>query len=36
MNNITDQLTRTINNEIIKSISIPKHRLDNCKMIWVD
>jgi hypothetical protein len=36
MNGITDQLTRTINNEIIKSISIPKHRLDNCKTIWVD
>ena len=36
MNGITDQLTRTINNEIIKSMSIPKHRLDNCKTIWVD
>ena len=36
INNITDQLTRTIDNEIIKSISIPKHRLDNCKTIWVD
>lgn len=27
MNNITDQLTRTINNEIIKSLQIPKYRL---------
>ena len=36
MNSITDQLTRTINKEIIKSMSIPKHRLDNCKTIWVD
>lgn len=36
MNGITDQLTRTINKEIIKSMSIPKHRLDNCKTIWVD
>lgn len=36
MNGITDQLTRTINKEIIKSMSIPKHRLDNCKTIWID
>lgn len=33
MNNITDQLTNTINNEIIKSMSIPKYRLDGYKMI---
>ena len=36
MNCITDQLTRTINNEIIKSLEIPKYRLDNCKMIYRD
>lgn len=36
MNNITDQLTRTINEEIIKSMGIPKNRLDNCKMIYRD
>lgn len=36
MNSLTDQLTRTINEKIIKSMSIPKHRLDNCKTIWVD
>ena len=35
MNGITDQLTRTINNEIIKSISIPKYRF-NYKMIYRD
>ena len=33
MNGITDQLTRTINKEIIKSMSIPKHRLYGYKMI---
>jgi hypothetical protein len=33
MNHITDQLTNTINNEIIKSMSIPKHRLYGYKMI---
>lgn len=33
MNGITDQLTRTINNEIIKSMSIPKYRLGTDKMI---
>lgn len=36
MNGITDQLTRTINEQIIKSMSIPKYRFDNCKMTWVD
>lgn len=36
INNITDQLTRTINNEIIKSLEIPNYRLDNCKMIYRD
>lgn len=34
IDNITDQLSRTINNEIIKSMDIPKYRLDNCKMIY--
>lgn len=32
MNNITDQLTNTINYEIIKSMSIPKDRLYGYKM----
>ena len=36
INNITDQLTRSINGEIIKSISIPKYRLDTHKMIYMD
>lgn len=34
INNITDQLTRTINNDIIKSLEIPNYRLDNCKIIY--
>ena len=33
MNNITDQLTNTINNEIIKSMNIQKHPLYGYKMI---
>ena len=33
MNGITDQLTRTINYEIIKSMGIPKDRLYGYKMI---
>ena len=33
MNHITDQLTNTINSEIIKSMSIPKHPLYGYKMI---
>lgn len=33
MNSITDQLTRTINDEIIESMNIPKYRLDNYNMI---
>lgn len=36
INNISNQLTRTINNEIIKSMSIPKYRLDKCQMIYKD
>lgn len=36
INNVTDQLTNTINNEIIKSISIPKYRLNTNKMIYRD
>lgn len=36
VDNIKNQLTRTINNEIIKSMVKPKQRLDNCKMIWID
>lgn len=33
INGMRDQLTRTINDEIIKSMSIPKYRLDTHKMI---
>lgn len=36
MNNITDQLTKTINGEIIKSLSIPIYKLDTNKMIYRD
>lgn len=36
MEHVTNQLTNTINNEIIKSMNIPKYRLDNCKTIRVD
>jgi hypothetical protein len=32
IDHITDQLSRTIDNEIIKSLEIPNYRLDNCKM----
>lgn len=33
INNVTNQLTRTINDNIIKSMSIPKYRLDTHKMV---
>lgn len=36
MEHVTNQLTNTINKEIIKSMNIPKYRFDNCNMIWVD
>jgi hypothetical protein len=36
IDHITDQLTNTINNEIIKSMGIPNYRLDKCQMIYKD
>jgi hypothetical protein len=36
IDHITDQLSRTINDEIIKSIGIPNYRLDKCQMIYKD
>lgn len=36
IDHITDQLSRTINEEIIKSMDIPRYRLDKCQMIYKD
>jgi hypothetical protein len=36
IDHITDQLSRTINDEIIKSMGIPNYRLDKCQMIYKD
>lgn len=36
IDHVTDQLSRTINEEIIKSMDIPKYRLDKCQMIYRD
>lgn len=36
IDHITDQLSRTINEEIIKSMDIPIYRLDKCQMIYKD